>query len=139
MEVRMGLAERRGVEQFKNDSYPGWKSRIDEAAGFEVPIEVNWEELAVDDYATSYADFFPKVYFQPLVDALGAVAADDLGKNALREGLSKIVIRNDGEFHNTAGISFTNGVLTFDHRPEANIYEGLERAKGLQRALESGL
>jgi hypothetical protein len=86
MEVRMGLAERRSVEQFKNDSYPGWKSRIDEASGFEVPIEVNWEELAVADYATSYADFFPKVYFQPLVDALSVVGADDLGKSALREG-----------------------------------------------------
>ena len=33
----MGLAERRGAEQFKNNDYPGWKSRIDAAAGFEVP------------------------------------------------------------------------------------------------------
>lgn len=135
----MGLAERRGVERFKNDDYPGWKSRIDEAAGFEVPVEVNWEELAVADYASSYADFFPKVYFQPLVDALSSVAADDLGKSALREGLSKIVVRNAGEFHNTAGISFTDGVLTIDHRPDANIDYGEERAKGLQRALESAL
>jgi hypothetical protein len=98
MEDRMGLAERRGVEQFKNDDYPGWKSRIDEAAGFEVPVEVNWEELAVADYADSYAEFFPKVYFQPLTDALNAAAADDLGKSALREGLAKIVIRNEGAF-----------------------------------------
>jgi hypothetical protein len=57
----------------------------------------------------------------------------------LREGLSKIVIRNNEKFHNTAGISFTKGVLTFDHRPEANIDQGLERAKGLQQALEAGL
>jgi hypothetical protein len=135
----MGLAERRGVEQFKNDDYPGWKSRIDEAGGFEVPVEVDWEELAVADYATSYADFFPKVYFQPLVDALSAVAADGIGKSALRDGLSKIVIRNTGEFFSTAGISFTGGVLTFDHKPQTNIGDGEERAKGLIRSLESGL
>jgi hypothetical protein len=135
----MGLAERRGVEQFKNDDYPGWKSRIDEAAGFEVPVEVNWEELAVADYAGSYADFFPKVYFQPLADALSAVAADDLGENALREGLAKIVIRNAGEFYSTSGISFAGGVLTFDHKPHTNIGDGQERTKGLIRALESGL
>jgi len=135
----MGLAERRGVERFKNDVYPGWKSRIDEAAGFDVPVEVAWDELAVADYADRYADFFPKVYFQPLVDALGAVTIDDLGKDALREGLSKIVIRNAGEFYSAAGISFTDGVLTFDHKPYTNIDYGEERATGLQQALESGL
>jgi hypothetical protein len=139
MENQMGLAERRGVEQFKNDDYPGWKSRIDEAAGFDVTVEVNWEELAVADYASSYADFFPKVYFEPLADALSAVAADDLGKSALREGLSKIVIRNTGEFFSAAGISFADGVLTFDHKPQTNIGDGEERAKGLRRALESAL
>lgn len=135
----MGLAERRGAERFKNDDFPGWKERIDEAAGFAVPVEVAWEELAVADYADSYAEFFPKVYFQPLVDALNAVTVDDLGKNALREGLSKIIIKNSGGFYSTSGISFTEGVLTFDHQPHANIAYGEERAKGLQRTLESGL
>jgi hypothetical protein len=135
----MGLAERRGVEQFKSNDYPGWKSRIDEAAGFEVPVEVNWEELAVADYAGSYGDFFPKVYFQPLAEALGAVAGDDMGKTALREALSKIVIRNTGEFASRAGISFAAGVLTFDHKPHANLGEGEERAKRLQQVLESAL
>jgi hypothetical protein len=135
----MGLAERRGVEEFKNNDYPGWKSRIDQAAGYDVPIEVNWEELAVDDYASSYSDYFPKVYFQPLADALGAIAADDYGKSALREGLSKIVIRNTNEFYSSSGISFANGVLTFDHKPHANIGDGEDRAKGLRTKLEAGL
>lgn len=80
-----------------------------------------------------------KVYFQPLVDALHAVTIDDLGQNALREGLSKIVIRNEGGFYSTSGISFTDGVLTFDHQPHASVDYGEERAKGLQRTLESGL
>src|SRR5260370_38041422 len=135
----MGLAERRGAERFKTDDYRGWKSRIDEAAGFDVPVEVAWDELAVADYADSYAEFCPKVYFQPLVDALHAVTVDDLGKTALREGLSKIVIRNAGGFYSTSGISFADGVLTFDHQPHANIEYGEERAKGLRQTLESGL
>jgi hypothetical protein len=139
MEVTMGLAERRGAERFRNDDYPGWKSRIDEAAGFDVPVEVAWDELAIPNYANSYAEFFPKVYFQPLVDALHAVTADDLGKNALREGLAKIVIRNDGGFYSTSGISFAGGALTIDHQPHANIEYGDERAKGIQQILEAGL
>jgi hypothetical protein len=136
---RMGLAERRGVEQFKTNDYPGWKSRIDQAAGFEVPVEVAWEELGVADYADRYAEFFAKVYFQPLVDGLSAVTVDDLGKSALREGLTKIVIRNAGNFYSTSGISFADGVLTFDHQPHTNIDYGEERAKGLQKTLEAGL
>lgn len=135
----MGLAERRSVERFKNDDYPGWKSKIDGAAGFDVPVEVVWEELAVADYADSYADFFPRVYFQPLVDALSAVAIDDMGKSALREGLSKIVIKNTGEFYSASGISFADGVLTFDHKPQTNLDQGQDRAEGIQRTLESAL
>ncbi|WP_051969469.1 hypothetical protein [Kitasatospora azatica] len=55
-----------------------------------MPIEVEWSELAVPDYADSDAAYFPQVYFQPLVDALGAIGADDMGKEALREGISKV-------------------------------------------------
>ena len=135
----MGLAERRGAERFKNDDYPDWKSRIDQAARFDVPVEVAWDELAVEDYADSYAEFFPKVYFQPLVDALSAVTIDELGATALREGLAKIVIRNTGGFYSASGITFSDRVLTIDHKPHVNVDYGDERTKALQRTLESGL
>ena len=65
----MGLAERRAAERFKNEDYPGWLAKIEQAARFPVPVEVAWDELAVADFADDYGDFFPKVYFQPLVDA----------------------------------------------------------------------
>ena len=135
----MGLAERRAAERFKNDDYPGWKERIDQAAGFEVPVEVIWEELEVADYADNYAEYFPKVYFQPLVDALSAVTVDEMGKNAAREGLSKIVIRNTNKYASASGFAFAEGVLTIDHKPHANVDYSDERAKALQRTLESGL
>ena len=135
----MGLAERRGAERWKNDYYPDWKARIDQAAGFEVPIEVAWEQLAVEDYANSYAEFFPKVYFQPLVLALSAITVDEMGKTAVRDGLSKIVIKNTGEHYSTAGITFRNGVLTINHQPHVNIHYYEERAKAIQQNLESGI
>ncbi|MFC1408183.1 hypothetical protein ACEZCY_02685 [Streptacidiphilus sp. N1-12] len=135
----MGLAERRAVEQFKNDDYPGWKSRIDEAAGFEVPIEVEWQELAVADYADRYVDYFPQVYFQPLADALSVIGADDMGRDALREGVTKVVVRNSGQFSSTTGITFVDGVLTFDHMSDTNTHHVEERTKHLQTILESAL
>ncbi len=135
----MGLAERRSAERFKNEDYPGWKSRIDEAAGFEVPIEVDWQELAVPDYADSYAEYFPQVYFQPLVDALGAIGADDMGKEALRAGVSKIIVRNTGEYFSPSGITFTDGVLTFDHKSDTNTHHTEERTKHILATLEAAL
>jgi hypothetical protein len=135
----MGLAERRAAERFRNDDYPGWKAKIDAAAGFDVPVEVAWDELAAADYADSYATFFPKVYFQPMVDALTGVAIDDMGKSALRDGLKKIVVRNTAQYSSTSGFTFEGGVLTVDHLPYSNVDYGEERAQGLQKLLESGL
>jgi hypothetical protein len=73
------------------------------------------------------------------VDALRAVTVDKLGTSAARAGLSKIIIRNTGQSSSAAGLTFREGVLTFDHRPHVNIDDGDERAKALQRVLESGL
>jgi hypothetical protein len=135
----MGLAERRAVEHFKSEDYPGWKAKIDQAAGFDVPVEVAWDELAVVDYASSYVTFFPKVYFQPMVDALTAVTADEMGKSAVRDGLKRIVVRNTHQYASTSGFAFVGGVLTIDHKPDTNVDYGAERAQGLQKLLESGL
>ena len=135
----MGLAERRSAERFKNEDYPGWKSRIDEAAGFEVEIEVAWGELAVADYADSYAEYFPQVYFQPLLDAFSAIGADDMGKEALREGVSKVIIKNSDQFFSPSGITFADGVLTFDHKSESNTHHVEERTKAIQTLLENAL
>jgi hypothetical protein len=135
----MGLAERRSAERFKNEDYPGWKARIDAAAGFDVPIEVAWDELAVPDYADRYAEYFPQVFFQPLRDALGAIGVDEMGKDALRAGISKVVIRNSDEYFSPSGIKFADGVLTFDHKSDTNTHHVEERTKALQEVLEAGL
>jgi len=135
----MGLAERRAVERFRNDDYPAWKARIDEVAGFDVAVEVVWDELAAAEYADSYSSFFPMVYFQPMVDALAAITIDDMGRSALREGLRKVVVRNTEQFSSTSGFSFEGGILTIDHKPYTNVDYGADRASGLQKLLEAGL
>ncbi|MBO0869466.1 MAG: hypothetical protein J2P15_12955 [Micromonosporaceae bacterium] len=135
----MGLAERRAAEQFKTEQYPEWKRRIDQAAGFEVPVEVNWDQLAVDGYAESYGQFFPKVFFEPLERALAAVTIDQMGKDALKAGLKQIIVKNSDQYGSTSGFSFTGGILTMDYKSHTNVDYGDERAKALQKLLESGL
>jgi hypothetical protein len=125
----MGLAERRAAEGFRTGEYPEWNTKINDAAGFDVPVDVAWDELAVDGYATSYPEFFTKVYFQPLVSALAAVTIDDMGTAALKATLKKIVIKNSGQYYGISGFSFADGVLTVDHKPDTNVDYFDERAK----------
>lgn len=131
----MGLAERRAVKSFQDTKYPRLKAEIDEAAGFEVTIDVQWDTLAVEDYAEMYEDAFPKVFFRPLIDAIKAVCIDDLGKEALKEGLKKITIANEGR----NGVTFQFGILEISYNPISNLDYGAERKTEIQRVLEKGL
>lgn len=131
----MGLAERRGVKIFQEQTFPGLKERMDAAAGFEVPVEVAWDTLAVEDYAHLYEEAFPKVYFEPVIGAIEGICIDDMGQEALREGLKQVVLRNSG----STELSFVDGVLLVDHHPVTNLDDTQQRTDQLQRALEKGL
>ena len=131
----MGLAERRGVKQFQDNRFPQFKTEIDEAAGFPVDLQVAWDTLAAEDYAHLYDEAFPKVYFTPLVEALRAITIDEMGKQALREGLKKVVVRYSGNYE----ISFAGGTLTLDHHPVSNLDDVNDRKNELQKVLEKGL
>jgi hypothetical protein len=131
----MGLAERRAVKAFSEGKYLQLKQEIDVAAGFEVPMEVNWDSLAADDYAHLYEESFSKVYFRPLLDAIKGVGIDDLGKAALRSGLKQVVIEDSGSSCPT----FQSGVLTLKYHAVSNLDYWMDRKKDIQAVLEKGL
>ncbi len=131
----MGLQERRAIKEFQDNQYPGIKQDLDSAAGFDVNMEINWDELQAEDYSHLYNEGFLKVYFIPLVEAFKAICIDDMGKEALKAGLKKVIVRNSG----TTNISFENGVVTMDHHPVANLDYWEDRKKDLQTKLEKAL
>jgi hypothetical protein len=131
----MGLAERRAVKAFSEGKYLQLKQEIDTAAGFDVPIEVNWDSLAVDDYAHLYEEAFYKVYFRPLLDAIKAIGIDDLGKAAVKSDLKRVVIEDSGSSCPT----FQSGVLTLKYHAVANLDDWMDRKKEIQSVLEKGL
>ncbi|MCP3136297.1 hypothetical protein [Pyxidicoccus xibeiensis] len=136
----MGLAERRAAKQFEETQYPKLKQQIDQAAHFDVPVDVNWQTLAIDGSAHLYEECFPKVYFLPLVEALQAICIDDMGREALKEKLKRIVIRNTADTSNADYmVTFEDGVLTLDHLPTTNIDDVKDRKKAIQTKLEAAL
>ena len=136
----MGLAERRAIKDFQDNRYPELKKQIDGAAGFDVAVEVKWETLAKEGEAHLYAECLPKVFFQPLVEALQSVGADQMGKDALREGLKKVILRNTaGNYYGDTAVSFASGELVIDHDPVTNVDDIADRARAIRKALEKGL
>lgn len=136
----MGLVERRALAAFQERHYPGLLKKVHQAAGFNVPVEVRWDTLAIDGESDRYEKCWPDVYFEPLVTGLARIAKDDIGRAALKAGVSKIVIQNDsGNKRPDGWASLKDGVLTLDHQPHANVDDRPLRAQKLGDLLEAKL
>jgi hypothetical protein len=136
----MGLAERRAAKEFRDKHYPALEAEIRAAAGFDLALEIDWDSLSKEDYANMYAESWPKVYFQPLIESLRSITRDDLGREALTAGLTRVVIRNTSGFYSPySAITFEDKVLTIDHDPVTNIDDVKDRTDHMTQILEKGL
>ena len=145
-----GLAERRAIKEYQEKKYPELKKKIDEAAGFEVKVSVNWDELMIADQADNYMNdtYFSDIYFYPLIEALKSITRDEMGKNSLKAKLKEVVIKYDSS---TAPISnyedgwpFKDGILTINYQPGVNssgrdTQDYKDRVAALTKNLEKGL
>lgn len=136
----MGLAERRAAKEFRETHYPALEAEIRAAAGFDLALEIDWDSLAVEEYGHMYAECWPKVYFQPLIESLKSITRDDLGREALADGLTRVVIRNQGDNSSPhSAITFEGKVLTIDHKPVTNVDDVKDRADHMTKLLEKAL
>ena len=136
----MGLAERRAMKAYQENIFPEQLKRVHQAAGFEVPLEVEWESLCVDGRDYLFQESWTAVYFDSLVLAFESICSDDMGREALQASLKKVVLRNSGEGkYNAAGMSFEEGVLDIDHDPITNVGNVEPRKDALLELLEKAL
>ncbi|SHJ36979.1 hypothetical protein [Pseudozobellia thermophila] len=136
----MGLKEKRFTQTFQEEQFPQLKAQIVAAAGFDVPLSIEWETLFEDRFLHLYNDSYPKIYFLPLIEAFKAITADEMGKEALAESLREVHIINTKDHHNPKNAySFAEGILTVDHSPILNADNVEERVTVLTDLLESKL
>jgi hypothetical protein len=135
----MGLAERRAAQQFEKNTLPQLKNRIDEAAGFDVLLDIDYTNLMRED-PSRYEDLWPKMYFEPLIEAFKAICADDLGKEALKASLKKVEVTNSDQFGSNldGAVTFADGVLRIDFRIQ-DVDSISYRAGGIVKRLEQVL
>lgn len=69
-----------------------------------------------------------------------SIASDDMGKEALKAALKKIVIQNSEDISYAGrAITFSDGVLTVDHAPTTNAWYVDDRANAIREKLEKAL
>jgi hypothetical protein len=103
----MGLAERRKIKELQDTTFPGRVKEIEEICGKEIPYEVDWDSLADDAEGLNFID---NISCHRLNMALRVICQDDMGKEAVREGLKLIKLKNVKD-KSAMSIAFDGGVL----------------------------
>ena len=140
-----GLAERRAIVAYSKEVWPPLEHAIQDAAGFPVPVALDLKSLALPGYAQSYGsdDYLRKPIIDPLIQALSSITSDDMGKQALKEKLTSIVILYDEakapSSNYEEGVGFSNGVLTLNWKPFTNVDDLDPRVKAITTVLERNL
>ncbi len=87
----MGLQERRKIQELQTVGFPQRVKEIEEICGKEIPYEVDWDSLADDLEGLNFID---NLSCHRLNMALRVICQDDMGKEAVRDGLKKIKLKN---------------------------------------------
>ena len=134
----MGIPERRILKQFEEQEFPKWKRMINETAGFDVAMDIDWLSMELNGESHLYMNAIPKVYFMPLIDAIKSVSADAVGTAAIKDGLKRVVI--NGKTGTTAQAwRFEDGVLNVNHICINNIDDVKDRTDWLIKTFETKL
>ena len=136
----MNLKQRRALKDFQENQLPALKERMFAALGFEPELEVDWDSLMIEDWEHRVEEHFRDVYFVSATKGFEQVGQDDMGKEAMKEGISRIVMQNRSKnYYGDRWASLKDGVLTLDHEPNSNVGNIQDRADGLQAVLEENL
>jgi hypothetical protein len=103
----MGLNERRKMKELQETTFPERVKEIAEICGKPIPYEVDWPSLADDAEALNFID---NLSCHRLNMALRVICQDEMGKEAVREGLKLIRLKNVKD-KGDMKLSFADGVL----------------------------
>ena len=137
----LSLSQRRALKEYRETRFPELQKRLNEAAKFDVPLEVQWEAMADRGAGESYQndDYFTNVYFVPLIEALKPITADAMGAAALKTKLKKVVLACDKDAASDGydqTVKFKDGTLTIDWAPFTNPQDQQRRTQVLAAILD---
>lgn len=98
------LEVRRAQLAFTEDILADRLEDLNEELGFEVPLEFDYESINASENPKAVYESLPGGALHYLAMALAEVAVDDLGKQALQDGVSKILFVHNPD-PEAAGVS----------------------------------
>src|SRR5580704_758057 len=107
----MGLDERRRVKELQDVTLPGRVKDIQEICGAPIPYEVDWDSIKDDATALNFLD---NLSCHRLNMALRMICQDEMGKEAVREGLKLVKLKNV-KTKEEMGLKFEGGTLEMRH------------------------
>jgi hypothetical protein len=103
----MGLNERRKIKELQDTTFPERTKEIEEICGKAVPYEVDWHSLADDMEGLNFID---NLSCHRLNMALRVICQDEMGKQAVRDGLKLVKLKNVKN-KSDMRMTFENGAL----------------------------
>lgn len=103
----MGLNERRKIKEMQEVTLPGRVKEIEEICGAPIPYQIDWESLADDAAGLNFLD---NISCHRLNMALRMICLDEMGKQAVREGLKEVRLKNVKDKESMV-MRFDGGVL----------------------------
>lgn len=101
------MQEKRSIKAAEEGWLPKRQKELADICGKEIPYEVDWSSFAGNLKAIDWLEFNGP---QQVSGAFRGICRDEIGKEAIQEGVKKIVLRNVPETADKA-LSFTDGVL----------------------------
>ncbi|MFO1252336.1 hypothetical protein [Inhella sp.] len=130
----MGLQERRLIQTLQQETLPARSAEIAEICGQAVPYEVDWDSLGQDGQALNFVD---NTACHRLNMALRVICLDEMGKQAVREGLKQVKLVNVAT-PELKQLRFAGGVLEI-HNAFAHGAQGMHSDGEIRALLEAGL
>ena len=87
----MGLEERRRIKELQEVTLPGRVKDIEDICGAPVPYEVDWDSIKDDAAGLNFLD---NISCHRLNMALRGICMDAMGKEAVRDGLKLVKLKN---------------------------------------------
>lgn len=130
----MGLNERRKIKELQDTTLPERVKEIEEICGKAIPYEVDWDSLSDDAQGLN---FFDNMSPHRINMALRAICLDDMGKEAVRDGLQLIRLKNVKDKADMQ-MTFKDGVLEM-HTAYALLTDGMYSDIEIQALLVKNL
>jgi hypothetical protein len=130
----MGLIEKRLIKEAKDSWLPAEQKEIGEIAGGTVTLDINWASFESDEVALKNLHHLG---VRKITNALRAVCTDDLGKEAVREQIKRIVV-NNLTTPADATVTLENGAVTLSctfRKGSDGCLTDLQISRALERAL----